>query len=130
MTTSLGSTGQEGSCTVAIGMRSSLGFGRVNSDRAPRSLHRAGCTVGADAARSEPVVVSDSAALGGTLPGVLPRTPVALRAMRSQAHRVSRTVSTSSRSRSAIGPSRIPRGRPATACDEKAGTYSLTLKGF
>jgi hypothetical protein len=129
MTTSLRSTGQDGSRTAAIGLRSSLGFGRVNSDGTPRSLHRAGCTVPADAAR-EPVVVSDSAALGGTLPGVLPRTPVALRTMRSQTHRVSRTASTSSRSRNAIRPSRIPRGRPATTRDEKPGTYSLTLKGF
>src|SRR5271154_1189003 len=125
MTTSLRSKRQDGSRTVTLGLASLLGFSCVNSDRAARSLHRAGCTVAADAA-TEPVVVSDSAALRGTLPGVLPRTPVALRATRSQTHRVPGTVSTASRSRNAIGPSRIPRGRPATTRDEKPGTYSLT----
>ena len=129
MTISLRSTGQGGSRTGAIGLRSSLGFGHVNSDRAPRSPHRSGCTYESHAA-TEPVVTSDSAALGGTLPGALLRTPVALRAMRRQVRRVSRTVGTSSPSRDAIVRSRISRGRPATTRDEKPGTYSLTLKGF
>lgn len=58
----------------------------------PRGLR---CTFTPDAA-SDPVVVSDAAVLGGTLPGASLRTLVTLRALSSQARRVDGAISTSS----------------------------------